>query len=221
MRQQSPLPIRLASLARQSALRQHVCSLVLAKGGGMRGAGRGGRNAPGENVEMTAELTLEEAFKGVRKRYRTNAGKVIEVNFPPGVHSGSKVRVKGEGRESAKGGPSGDLLLTVKLSPHPYYTLEGEDLILELPLSPAEAVLGAQIEVPTLAGKVRLTIPKGTSSGKVLRLAGKGLKKEDNSWGDQLVKIRIDVPAQPSPQERELYEKLAQFTAPNLRSHLT
>ncbi|WP_287129480.1 DnaJ C-terminal domain-containing protein [Candidatus Cyanaurora vandensis] len=177
-----------------------------------------GSNRPtpnrGESVEMSAELTLEEAFQGTHKRYRTSAGKVIEVNFPAGVQAGSKIRVSGEGREGA-GGAAGDLLLTVKLAAHPFYTVEGDDLLLELPLTPAEAVLGAQVEVPTLEGKVRLNIPKGTTSGRTLRLTGKGLKRlKGTGRGDQLVKVHIEVPARPSDSERELYEKLAKVESP-------
>ncbi|WP_218080424.1 DnaJ C-terminal domain-containing protein [Anthocerotibacter panamensis] len=195
----------------------------------LMGSRRGAEGAPrsgsgpvrGENIEMSAELTLEEAFQGVRKRYRTSAGKTIEVNFPAGVRTDSKVRVAGEGRDSVRGGAAGDLILTVKLAAHPYFTVEGDDLLLDLPLTPAEAVLGAQVEVPTLEGKVRLNIPKGTTAGRTLRLAGKGMKRSKGSGrGDQLVKVRIEVPAHPSGQERELYEKLAEVEAHSLRSHL-
>jgi len=177
--------------------------------------GRPSGPTKGESVEMSAELTLEESFQGTRKRYRTNANKVIEVNFPAGVQTGSKIRVSGEGRDGGQGGPAGDLILVVKLAPHPYYTIEGEDLLLELPLTPAEAVLGTEVEVPTLEGKVRLKIPKGTTAGRTLRLGGKGLKRSKGTGrGDQLIKIRIEVPARPSEAERELYEKLLKIESP-------
>lgn len=180
--------------------------------GNRRGAEAPGRASKGESVEMSAELTLEEAFQGTRKRYRTNANKVIEVNFPAGVQTGSKIRVSGEGREGNSGGPGGDLILVVKLAPHPYYMIEGDDLLLELPLTPAEAVLGTEVEVPTLEGKVRLKIPKGTTAGRTLRLGGKGLKRAKGTGrGDQLIKVRIEVPVHPSEAERDLYDKLSKI----------
>ncbi len=173
----------------------------------------------GEPMEMTAELSLEESFTGVRKRYRTTQGKVIEVSFPRGVRTGSRIRVSGEGQVGSGG--TGDLILTVKLADHPYYTIDGDDVLLELPLTPAEAVVGGPIEVPTLEGKVRINIPRNTTSGRILRLAGKGLKQvKGSNRGDQLIKVRIEVPTRPSEAERELYEQLAKIEAPTIRSHL-
>ncbi len=189
--------------------------------GGRRGGRTATASAKGQNLEMTAELTIEEAFLGTRKRYRVN-GKQIEVNFPAGVRAGSKIRVAGEGREGTQGGSSGDLLLSVQLANHPYFSIEGDDLFLEVPLTPAEVVLGAQVEVPTLEGKVRLNIPKGTTSGRTLRLTGKGLRQIKGSQrGDLLVKVHIEVPPRLTDEERELYEKLSKIESPSaLRSYL-
>jgi curved DNA-binding protein len=181
-------------------------------GGGKSRSGRSRGGIRGENQEGKVELTLEEAFSGTRKRIRTPSGEVIEVRIPAGVRTGSKVRVGGKGKEGPFGGPAGDFFLLIQLKPHPTYTLEGDDLIYELPITPAEAVLGVQVEVPTLEGKVRLTIPAGTTTGKILRLGSRGLAKTGtNRRGDQRVRVKVDVPRDPSPEEKTLYEKLAQI----------
>jgi curved DNA-binding protein len=181
-------------------------------GGGKSRSGRSRGGIRGENQEGKVELTLEEAFSGTRKRIRTPSGEVIEVRIPAGVRTGSKVRVSGKGKEGPFGGPAGDFFLLIQLKPHPTYTLEGDDLIYELPITPAEAVLGVQVEVPTLEGKVRLTIPAGTTTGKILRLGSRGLAKTGtNRRGDQRVRVKVDVPRDPSPEEKTLYEKLAQI----------
>lgn len=181
-------------------------------GGGKSRGNRSRGGIRGENQEGQVELTLEEAFSGSRKRIRTPSGEVIEVRIPAGVRTGSKVRVSGKGKEGPLGGPAGDFLLLIQLQPHPTYALEGDDLIYELPITPAEAVLGVQVEVPTLEGKVRLTIPAGTTTGKILRLGSRGLAKVGtNRRGDQRVRIKVDIPRAPSPEEKTLYEKLAQI----------
>jgi curved DNA-binding protein len=180
-------------------------------GGGKSRGGRSRGGIRGENQEGKVELTLEEAFSGTRKRIRTPSGELIEVRIPAGVRTGSKVRVSGKGKEGPFGGPAGDFFLLIQLKPHSTYTLEGDDLIYELPITPAEAVLGVQLEVPTLEGKVRLTIPAGTTTGKILRLGSRGLSKAGtNRRGDQRVRVKVDIPRDPSPEEKTLYEKLAQ-----------
>lgn len=182
------------------------------RGGASSGGERGGprttvrteqrTTAKSEDVEMSTELAIDEALTGVKKRVRTPAGRVVEVNIPAGVHEGTKVRVAGEG------GNRSDLLLVVKLKAQPPFTIDGDDVLLELPLTPAEAVLGTKVEVKTLEGRVRLTIPAGSSTGRTLRLGGRGLPRRGGGRGDQLVKLRVEVPTNPGPQERELYEKL-------------
>ncbi len=157
--------------------------------------------------QMELEISLEEGIKGTRKRIRTPSGKSVEVNVPAGVHEGSKLRIAGEGGNGT-GRPS-DLVLAIKFKTHNFYTVEGEDLLCEVPLTPTEAVLGAKIEVPTLEGRVFVTIPPGSSTGRTLRLAGRGLPRaKGGGRGDQRIKVRIDVPATLSEQERGLYEQL-------------
>jgi curved DNA-binding protein len=134
--------------------------------------------------------------------------------MPTGVMTGQRIRLKGQG-------PSGgDLYLKINLLPHHFFTLDGYDIRCQLPISPSEAALGVQVEVPTLSGQVRLTIPAGVKSGQQLRLAGKGFPKDSRSFGDQYVEIQIVVPKNPSDLERELYEKLLRVQSFDPRENL-
>ncbi len=175
----------------------------------------GARPTRSEDIEMSIELSLEDVLKGTKKKVRTPAGKVVEVSIPAGVHEGTKVRVTGEA------GGGGDLFLVVKLKAHPLYTVEGDDLLLDLSLTPPEAALGTKVDVQTLDGRVRMTIPPGTSTGRTLRLTGRGLPRlKGGGRGDQRVKIRVEVPTVLSSEERELYEKLSAVESFNPRARL-
>jgi curved DNA-binding protein len=154
------------------------------------------------DAEALLNLPLERAYTGGRERIRLEDGRSLEVNMPKGVMTGQRIRLKGQG-------PSGgDLYLKISLSPHNFYTLDGYDIRCQLPITPSEAALGVQVEVPTLSGQVRLTIPAGVKSGQQLRLATKGFPKDSRSYGDQYVEIQIVVPKNPTELERDLYEKL-------------
>ena len=138
----------------------------------------------------------------------------LTIKIPPGLSSGEVLRLKGQGGSIA-GGPSGDVLVTVDVAPHPWFRREGDNLVVELPVTPQEAVLGARIDVPTLdEGPVVLTIPPGTSSGTKLRLRGKGIiNQKTGTSGDELVEVRIVVPEGLSESQRELYGQLAEAEA--------
>jgi curved DNA-binding protein len=161
-----------------------------------------------QNLDQEANLTLtlSEAFHGVKK-HLSIGGRAIDVQIPPGVKIGSKIRLKGKGQQSPYGGQQGDLYLIVQLKNHDFFQLEGDNLLCEVPIAPDEAVLGAQIEVPTPEGSVTVNVPGGIRSGQSLRLKGKGWPKKQGR-GDQMVKIIITAPKTLSPQERELYEKI-------------
>ena len=118
--------------------------------------------------------------------------KTIDLKLPPGLEDGTQMRLSGKGQ----GGPggAGDGIVTLAIEPHRFFTRTGDDIRLDLPVSLAEAVLGASVRVPTVDGPVMLTIPKGTSSGKVLRLRGRGFHKKDGTRGDQLVTLMVDLP---------------------------
>jgi curved DNA-binding protein len=152
--------------------------------------------------EAILELPLERAYLGGRERIRLDDGRSLEVNLPAGVLSGQRIRLKGQ---AASGG---DLYLKIILKNHPFFTLDGADVRCQLPISPSEAVLGVQVEVPTLSGSVKLNIPPGVKSGQQLRLAGKGFPKDNRTYGDQYAEVVIVVPKNPSLKEKELYEQL-------------
>lgn len=158
-----------------------------------------------KNIETQLYLPLERAYTGGRERIRLEDGRSLEVEMPSGMVSGQRVRLRGQGIAG------GDLLLKITVDPHPYFFLEGFDVVSPLPVTPSEAVLGASVEVPTLDGLVRINIPPGVTSGQRLRLAEKGFPDEEGVLGDQLVEIQIVVPKTVSSQERELYEQLRQI----------
>ena len=145
------------------------------------------------DLSVTMTVSLEESVRGVEKRVRLPTGKELDVKIPPGVVAGQQIRLKGQG-ETAPGHRPGDLLITVNITPHPYFKVEGSDLRLDLPITLYEAVLGGKVRVPTLGSPVELSIPKNTSSGRVFRLKGKGLPKPTGTAGDLFVTTRIMLP---------------------------
>ncbi len=171
--------------------------LPVAVGPRWRSSCRGGAPAappqPGANVRHELEIPLETAVKGGKTEFYLNNEK-IAVTIPPGVDIGSKIRLRERGQASPNGGPPGDLILIIKVSDHPHFQRNGRNLELTLPVSLAEAVLGAKVDVPTPAGTVTMTIPAGSSGGRRLRLKGQGVKQRDGSAGDLLISLQIQVP---------------------------
>ena len=194
---------------------------------GARRAGRRGRAAqgfgqpplqPGRDVTAQIEVTLEEAFHGTVKRL-TLDGQSIDVRLKKGVKDGSKVRVAGKGEPGAAG--PGDLYLDVKMRPHHIYRREGDDLYVDVPVTFAEAALGAEIEVPTMSGKVGIKVPAGSQNGRLLRLKGKGMPKlKDTGEGDLFAKLTVVVPKKLNEREQELVQELASLDEENPRAHL-
>lgn len=183
-----------------------------------RGGGEpfGGGPAPGRDHEAELTVTLADLASGGSRRItlRTGegpaggAGKTIDVRLPPGTRDGSVIRLAGQG-EAGGGGRAGDLLLRIRLVPDPRYRVEGDDLVAVAELDPAQAALGARVDVPTLDGAVTVTIPAGTGSGQRLRLRGKGLPMRGGAAGDLYVEVRIVVPKTLTPAQRAAYEALA------------
>ncbi len=189
--------------------------------GGFRGAGAGFGGRPagrpparrGADQEASISLSLEEAARGGRRELTltdpTSGGsKTLAVKIPPGVKPGGKIRLAGQGLPGAGGGPAGDLYLRVEVLPHPRLQLEGTNLLAVVPIAPWEAALGGEAEVPTLNGTARVKIPAGTSSGRRIRLRGKGFPRRKGEAGDLYAEFRIVVPEELTSEERELYEKL-------------
>ena len=181
--------------------------------GGRTGrAGRGGFEGfsfRGGDQEAELELTLEEAAAGGRRRLSLGDGREFEVEIPPGVRDGQRIRLSGQGSPGAGEGESGDLFLRVRLKPHPRFRVQGRDLYVDLAVSPWEAALGADVSVPTLDGSARVKVPAGSSSGRRLRLRGQGLPGGGGSAGDLYAVVMIHVPKKLTRRERELFEQLA------------
>jgi curved DNA-binding protein len=165
------------------------------------------------NAEANLTVPLERAYTGGRERIRLEDGRSLEVNMPPGMVTGQKIRLRGQGVAG------GDLFLNIDVPPHPFFQIDGADIFCQLPITPTEAVLGGPIEVPTLDGLVKMMIPPGVRSGQKLRLGGKGYPL-DGERGDQIVEVQIVSPREISPQERDLYEKLRQLATFNPRANL-
>ena len=162
---------------------------------------------PGEDYAVTVRLTLAEAYRGAEREFQIGPNH-IRARIPKGATDGQQLKLRGKGGPGANGGPSGNLYLNILLEPHPLFRVSGHDLDLEVPLAPWEAMLGAQVEIPTLEGRVSLKVPPGSQSGQKLRLAGKGLPRPGGGAGDLYAALVIAVPPSPSEREKELYEAL-------------
>jgi DnaJ-class molecular chaperone len=174
------------------------------------GLGRGRAQRPqqrGEDVTATAAVTLEQLMRGEKLRVDLPTGRTVEVNVPPGTRSGQAIRLKGQGRGGAYGGPPGDALITVEFVPHPVFRVDGDALRRDVSITLDEAVLGAKIRVPTLDGPVTLTVPPNSSGGRALRLRGKGLPRAGGGHGDLLVNLRIVLPEGGDPELEALMQK--------------
>ena len=176
-----------------------------------RAGGDGGRiTIPGSDIEAELPVTLEELLKGGRRRLTLDGNHSIEVEIPRGAREGTMLRLAGQGGRGVGGGEAGDLYLHVRLIPHPRYRVAGEDLEMDLPLWPWQAVLGAEVRIATPDGPVTLKVLAGTQSGRRLRLRGRGLPRADGERGDLYAVARIMVPTRPSAAERQAYETLKQ-----------
>lgn len=165
-------------------------------GGRQRGGFGGRRSAPppkGGNVGYRLTVPFEDAAALSPQRITLQDGKTIDLKLPNGVESGTQMRLAGKG-EAGPGG-AGDAIVTIEVQPHRFFVREGDNVRLDLPVTLAEAVQGARIKVPTVEGPVMLGIPAGSSSGKTLRLKGRGFHAKGGQRGDQLVTLMIDVPA--------------------------
>src|SRR5678816_2327349 len=171
-----------------------------------RSSGRG-MQFPGEDYETSVRLSLEEAARGTERELRLD-GRSFRARIPRGATDGQRLRLAGKGGSGANGGPPGDLYLHIVLEPHALFRPSGHDLDIEVPVAPWEAALGAEIEVPTLEGAVRMKVPAGAKSGQKFRLAGKGLPKPGSGSGDLYAVVNIVVPGAPTEREQELYEEL-------------
>lgn len=171
-----------------------IFSDIFGRDRGGRGSDRG-FSMRGQDVRYSLEVDFLEAVAGAKKRVTLPGGGTLDLTVPEGVTDGQVLRLKGKGAAGARGAEAGDALVEIKVRPHPQFQRVGDDILMELPITIDEAVLGAKIEVATSSGRVQLTVPKGTSSGRVLRLKGKGVRNlATGAAGDQLVTVRIVLP---------------------------
>ena len=166
------------------------------------------------DIEAKLTLPLLKAYQGGKERIRLEDGRSLEVDMPPAMIDGQRIRLKGQGL----GG--GDLYLKITVARHPFFRIQGSDIYCQIPVTPSEAALGGLVEVPTIDGLVKMTVPAGVKSGQRLRLANKGYPDSQGDRADQLVEIQIVVPKELSQKEKELYEKLKQVETFNPRQNL-
>jgi curved DNA-binding protein len=171
--------------------------------------GSAGWSHRGGDLEAELELSLEEAARGGRRSIALADGRSYEVDVPPGVADGQRIRLAGEGRAGSGGGPAGDLFLRVRVRPHPRFRREGDDLYTDLAVAPWEAALGARIDLETLDGRATVRVPAGSSCGRRLRLRGQGMTRRDGTHGDLYAELKIVVPPTLTEQERQAFEELA------------
>ena len=183
--------------------------------------GRGGRGRAhsvplrGHDYETGVRLSLEDAHRGTTVNLdveHEDGTRTLAVTVPPGVTDGQRLRLRGKGGPGRHGGPAGDIYLHIQLAPHAVFRADGHDLVFDLPLAPWEAALGADVEVRTLDDPVVLTVPRGTQSGRKLRLRGRGLANGHGGRGDLYALVRIEVPASLTERERELFEELSRVS---------
>jgi DnaJ-class molecular chaperone len=174
--------------------------------------GGGGRRrsqpSKGEDIALAVTVSFAEAAGGGSRRITLPNGREIDVRIPAGLREGQQIRLKGQGGPGSNGGPPGDILLSVSVAPHPYFTRDGNDLRLDLPITLREAVLGARVTVPTLGGSVALSVPANSGSGTVLRLKGKGIPAQrapggGEAAGDLYVKLVVALPETPDEALRD------------------
>ena len=166
---------------------------------GRQGAGGAHLRMRGADLPFHLHVDFLDAVNGATRRLSLPDGSTLDVAIPPGIRDGQMLRLKGKGRPGIGGGPPGDALIEVEIMPHPVFRREGDDIHLDLPISLPEAVLGGRVDVPTPTGPVTMTIPKGSNSGTILRIRGKGVGRRDGTRGDEYVTLTITLPKDPDP----------------------
>jgi curved DNA-binding protein len=198
--------------------------------GGFR-AGAGGLRMPGQDYEVTAHLGVEEVARGIELEIPLTVSEVsgdgqlrrttrtVKARIPKGATHGQRLRVPGKGGAGHGGGADGDLYVNIELRPHDLFRVSGHDLYLEVPVAPWEAALGAEVQIPTLDGRVSVKVPAGSRAGQKLRVRGKGLPRPGGGEGDLYAVLQIVTPSVLSEREKQLYRELQQASSFNPRGH--
>jgi curved DNA-binding protein len=205
-------------------------------GGGAAGAGGFGdlfgdlfsrsrrQRGPVKGPDLESEITIDfaSALRGTMLELRPQGlgGTPVTVRIPAGADEGSRVRIGGQGAPSPSGGPRGDLVLTIHVTPHPYFRREDDDLHLDLPVTVSEAFHGAKVKVPTIEGSVALKVPEKTQSGQTVRLRGKGVARKGRTPGDLYVHFVIQIPTEGGPELTKLVDELAKLQKGDPREHI-
>ncbi|MBX4862219.1 J domain-containing protein [Rhizobium sophorae] len=174
-----------------------------------RRAGGGQTRGRGRDRQFSMEVDFLEAVNGTRTEVKMPNGPALDVQIPPGTRDGQTLRLRGKGEPGIGGGPTGDALIEIRVAPHRFFTRDGDDIRLELPISLSEAVLGGKVRVPTPSGSVNLTLPPHSNSGKVLRLKGKGVAKRGGEHGDVYISLKIVLPDAPDERLTALMKEWA------------
>ncbi|MFW8637417.1 DnaJ C-terminal domain-containing protein [Cribrihabitans pelagius] len=172
----------------------------------MRGGGRTARgfSARGADVRYHLDIDFMDAAKGAKRKVPLPDGQAIDLSIPAGIRDGQTLRLRGKGQPGMGGGPAGDAFVEISVNSHPLFRRDGSDIEIEVPITFDEAVLGGKIDVPTISGTVSMRIPKGASSGRRLRLKGKGIQPAKGKQGDQLVRLKIVLPDKIDEEIEEL-----------------
>jgi len=203
--------------------------------GGRRSRPHGGSrpfySSRGSDQEAVLSLTIEEAYNGGKKNLQFTTTelspqgmpipsvKTLDINIPKGVLEGQKIRLAGQGGAGSGGGAAGDLYLKVTIEPHPVYKLNGQDIYMDIQVSPWEAALGASVSLPILGGSISVKVPPGSSSGKKMRLKGKGFSAK-KGHGNLYLMIKIVLPLEITPDEKKLFKELASVSKFNPRAEV-
>jgi DnaJ-class molecular chaperone len=179
--------------------------------GARRGQGQGqGFAMPGGDRLYTLTVDFVEAAAGAKKRLSLSPDTWLDVTIPPGIEEGQVLRLKAKGGEGIGGAPPGDALIEIHVAPHPHFRRDGDNILLDLPVTVAEAVLGVRVTAPTVTGPVAMTIPKGSDSGTQLRLRGKGIQRRGGAAGDQIVTLKVVIGDSGDPELAAFLETWAE-----------
>ncbi|MBX3190511.1 MAG: J domain-containing protein [Labilithrix sp.] len=175
----------------------------------------------GQDYEQELTIDFDSAVRGTTLQLRNaSSPEPVTVRIPPGASEGSRVRIPGQGGESPTGGPRGDLILEIHVQPHALFERDGDDLLIDVPITVSEAIKGARVRVPTFDGPVQVKVPPGTQSGSKLRVRGKGVARKGKEPGDLYVRPMIQVPASTSPELSKIADEIAKLETQDVRDKL-
>ena len=182
------------------------------------GGTRGGFRMRGADARYALGIEFLEAVNGATRRITLPDGATLDVTIPPGTEDSQVLRLRGKGGQGVGGGEAGDALIAIEVKPHPFFTRKGDDIEIELPVTLAEALLGAKLDVPTPTGPVRMAVPKGSNTGTRLRLKGKGVTRATGKAGDEYVTVKVMLPETPDAELEEFVRGWSEGKSQNPRA---